>query len=477
VFRPKPSGFLWLFAHEARLLWRGSILLRTRKHVVVPLVGVAIVFQAAALAIAWSAQGQKLSEPVLVMIANLNLVFLTFLMLSRAMTSAIDVLYSRGDVDFLLASPIPPSRVLAVRMFGVAGSTAAPWLLLGGVLANGMCVFGDVWALAIYPVIMGLALFAAALAFAIVVILVGWAGPRVARTLAHTLALTIGVAIFLLGQLPRYLPKGAMAHIWRSFEPSAGNAHSLLWVPGRALLGQPAPLAATLGTFLLVFLAVLFGLAPKFASGAITAAAFTPDAGHPKKDQFGSRPLPASIAKNLILLKRFPGLITQTAYRSLTLVPVALILSGRVTIGPGIQIVVPLIVFLAGQLALFFGSAIIASEQAPEFYIAAPVQAGLAARANGAAAFYAAMIVIAVPLLALAARSSALLPVALPFTIAAAATNLALAQSYPIPLTRAEFGKSQKGTVFGLILGVAVSSAWALAAYLILTPYPFHFTN
>jgi len=473
MFRPKPSGFLWLFAHEARLLWRDSILLRTQKHVVVPLTAVFIVFQSAALAVAWMARGERLTPSIDVMIANLNLVFLLFLMLSRAMTSAIDVLYSRGDVDFLLASPIPPSRVLAVRMLGVAGATAAPWLLLGGVLANGLCLFGDYPALAIYPVIMGLALFAAALAFAIVVVLVGWTGPRVARTLAHTLALTIGVTIFLLGQLPRYLPKGAMGNVWRSFEPSAADAHSLLWVPGRALLGQPAPLIATLGSFGLVFLAVLFGLAPKFAAGAISAAAVTAKTGRAKKDQFGKRPLPASIAKNLRLLQRFPGLITQTVYRSLTLVPVALLLSGRVSIGAGITVVVPLIVFLAGQLSLFFGSAIIASEQAPEFFIAAPVPAGLGSRANGAAAFYAAMFVIAAPLLGLAARASPLLRVALPFAIAAAATNLALAQSYPIPLTRAEFGKSQKGTIFGLILGVAVSSIWAFAAYLVVTPELF----
>jgi len=475
MFRPKTAGFLWLFAHEARLLWRGSILLRTRKHVVVPLVAVALVFQSAALGVAWSVRGRDFSSPVLVMIANLNLVFLVFLMLSRAMTSAIDVLYSRGDVDFLLASPIPPSRVLAVRMLGVAGATAAPWLLLGGVLANALCVFGDFSALAIYPVIMGLALFSAALAFSIVVALVAWVTPRAARTIAHTLALTIGVAIFVLGQLPRYLPKGTMGHIWRGFEPSAANSHSLLWVPGRALLGQPAPLAATLGACVLVFLAVLFGLAPRFAAGAISAAS-APNAGsRAKKFRFGSRPLPAAIAKNLRLLTRFPGLVTQTVYRSLTLVPVAIILSGRVTMGVGVQVTVPLIVFLAGQLSLFFASALIASEQAPALFAAAPVPENLGPRANGAASFYAAMLVIAVPLLGLAARDSALLPVALPFSIAAAACNLALAQNYPIPLTRAEFGKSQKGTVFGLVLGVAVSSAWALAAYVVVTPEPFQF--
>ena len=53
------------------------------------------------------------------------------------------------------------------------------------------------------------------------------------------------------------------------------------------------------------------------------------------------------------------------------------------------------------------------------------------------------------------------------------ACNLALGFRLPIPLIRAQFGKAQKGTLLGLILGVAVSSAWALAAWLLVAPHPF----
>jgi ABC-2 type transport system permease protein len=472
----RPTGFLWLFAHEVRLLWRGSILVRTRRHVVVPIIAVGVIFQLVALAVAWATAHDPLSLPTQVMIANLNLFFLFFLMLSRAMTSAIDVLYSRGDVDFLLASPIPPSRVLAVRMLGVAAATASPWLLLGGVLANALAVFGHPAALAIYPMIFGLALIAAAVAFALVVVLVGSTGPRTARTISHTAALLVGVLIFALGQAPRYVPARAMAHLWQRFMPNAGDAASPLWVPARAMLGQPLPLAATLAACGLAFLIVLVTLSDKFATGAISAAAIAAG-GSPanRHSNFRPNPFAATMLKNLRLLLRFPGLLTQTVYRSLTLVPVVMILSGRVAIGAGPQIVVPLLVFLAGQLALFFCSVIIASDQCPDLFNAAPVPAGLAPRASAVAAFYATILIMALPLAGIMLREGNTLPIAIIGIAGAAISNLILAQNYPIPLTRPAFGKTQKGNILGLILGVALSATWAAAAYLLVTPHPFAF--
>jgi ABC-2 type transport system permease protein len=468
-----PTGFLWLFAHEARLLWRGSILVRTRRHVVAPLLLVAVVFQAVALAVAWAAMKAHFSAQILVMIANLNLVFLTFLMLSRAMTGAIDVLYSRGDVDFLLASPIPPSRVLAVRMLGIASSTASPWLLLGGVLANALVLFGDPAALAVYPMIFGLSLAATALAFALVVLLVGRLGPAQARTVAHAFALLIGVVIFALGQAPRFVPAQRMGHLWRAFMPDSHDLHSVLWLPGRAMLGAPFAMAATLGVFALIFLTVLLTLDETFASGAISAAAFgTRAASRQRRAKFWSEPFTALVLKNLRLLRRFPGLITQTVYRSLTLVPVVMILAGHVKIGSGPEIVVPLLVFLAGQLALFFGSILVGTDQAPELLLAAPVYAGVGRRASGTAALYATLLIMTLPVLGVLLRDGALVPAALVGISGAILTNLVFAERFPIPLVRAGFGKRQVGSVLGLVIGVAVSSAWAMGAYLMVAPHP-----
>jgi ABC-2 type transport system permease protein len=443
-----------------------------------PVIGVGVAFQAVALAIAWSAGRHAFSQAILILIANLNIIFLFFLMLSRAMTSAIDVLYSRGDVDFLLASPIPPYRVLAVRMIGVAASVSAPWLLLGGVVANGLAMFGHAQALAAYPVIAGIAALAAAVAFFLAVVLVARAGARRARALAHMLALAIGVVIFALGQAPRYVPAQDMLRLWHGLMPGAENAGSLLWWPGRAMLGQPVPLFVFAGVTLAAFCAVLALLGKSFASGVISAAAYAHGGAAPARSgDFRGTPFAATVGKNLFLLLRFPGLLTQTVYRSLTLVPVAMILTGRVAIGAGPGVVVPLIVFLSGQISLFFVSVIIGSEQAPDLLRAAPVTAALGSRAAQAAAGYGTLAVMALPVLGVLLREAAVLPVLMIFMAGAAISNLALGEKLPIPLLRPEFGKVRKGTILGLILGVAVSTAWSFAAWLVVTPHPFEFLS
>jgi ABC-2 type transport system permease protein len=470
------NGFLWLFSHEVRLLWRGSILVRTQRHVLVPVIAVGIVFQAVALALAWAAGRYALSQPVLFLIANLNIIFLFFLMLSRAMTSAIDVLYSRGDVDFLLASPIPPYRVLAVRMIGVAAAVSSPWMLLGGVMANGLAVFGHWQALAAYPVIATIAALATALAFILVVVLVTRVGARRARGLAHMLALVIGVAIFALGQAPRFVPARDLLVLWHGLMPGAEDGGSLLWWPGRAMLGQIMPLVACMGGTAAAFCVVLALLGKSFASGAISAAGYAHGgAARGRNGDFRRTAFAAATDKNLLLLLRFPGLLTQTVYRSLTLVPVAMILTGRVAIGAGPGVVVPLVVFLSGQLSLFFVSVIIGSEQAPDLLRSAPVSAASGSRAAQMAAGYGTLIVMALPLIGVLLRESAVLPVMLTFMAGAALSNLALGEKLPIPLLRPEFGKARTGTALGLILGVSVSSVWSFGAWVLVTPYAFGF--
>jgi ABC-2 type transport system permease protein len=470
-----PSSFFWLFGQEARIMWRGSLLVRSRRYVLIPVLLVALVFQGGALVLSALIVRQTLPLPELILIANLNLFFFSFLMLSRAMSAAVDVLYSRGDVDFLLASPMPPGRVLAVRMIGVGAAVAAPWVLLGGALANALALRGVFWALAIYPMLAALGLLASSLAFVIVVVLVARLGPGRARGIAHLLALATGVLIFALGQAPRFISPARMSAFWHLMMPE-GAASGLSWLPGRAMLGQPGPLLGFLLFTAAVFALVWRGLDGKFASGAIGAAAFRAGraggtAGRGRR--FRGEPFAAAAIKNLRLLARFPGLATQTVYRSLTLVPVLMILAGRVRIGGGPEVIAPLLVFLAGQLGLFFVSVITVGNQAADLAASAPVTPAAMRRAALVASAYAAMLVLAVPLLLVMLRRDVLLPPLLIGIAGVLVCNLALGIRYPIPLARAQFGKSQTGTMLGLLLGVSVSSVWAFAAWVAVAPHPF----
>jgi ABC-2 type transport system permease protein len=467
------GGFLWLLGHEIRLLWRGSLLVRSRRYVLAPVLVVALVFQGVASLLAGAIVRHPLPLPELILVANLNLFFFGFLMLSRAMTAAIEVLYSRGDVDFLLASPIRPGRVLAVRMIGVALSVAAPWLLLGGALANGLAMYGRTSALAIYPMLLAVGILVAAVAFALVVVLVGWAGPAVARRIAHMLALLMGVIIFALGQAPRFLPPAVMGGFWRAMMPGRDDG-ALQWIPGRAMLGELWPLLAFVAFCLMMFCLVWITLDGGFAAGSISAAAHRPgEAGRRHQGGFRKSPAAAVWVQNLRVLTRFPGLVTQTTYRSLTLVPVVMILGGRVQIGAGPQVVAPLLTFLAGQLALFFISVMVGGDQAPELAASAPVAAATLSRARLGGAVYATLLILLAPLALVAWREGPVLPVLLAGIAGVLLSNLVVGLRLPIPLIRAQFGKARTGTVLGLILGVGVSSFWAALVWLAVTPQPF----
>jgi ABC-2 type transport system permease protein len=467
------ARFLWLLGHEAVVLWRGSILVRTRKYVLVPVLLVALMFQGIALILAWQIIKHPIPRAEMVLVANLNLFFFGVLMLSRAMTAAIDVLYGRGDVDFLLASPIPPGRVLAVRMVGVAVSVASPWALLGGALANALAMFGNFWALAIYPMLLAQGLIVAALAFVLVVVLVGWVGPAVARRAGHILALVMGVFIFALGQAPRFLAPATLGRFWLAMMP-AGQGDGIKNLFARGLLGAPGPLLASIAVSVAGFALVWATLDKRFASGAITASAYRPPGTASRQSgAFRSHQFPAIFFKNLRLLARFPGVVSQTVYRSLTLVPVLMILSGKLRVGSGVEAVSPLIVFLAGQLALFFVSVMVGADESPELGASAPVAPARLRHAAVAAAAYATLLLMALPVLGVLWRAAPLLPVTLAGIAGVLASNLALGFRLPIPLIRADFGKAQSGTALGLLLGVGVSSVWAMAAWLLAAPHPF----
>jgi ABC-2 type transport system permease protein len=446
---------------------------RTHKYVVVPLILVGLGFQSVALVLAWAIVHHPIPRPEMLMAANINLFFFLALMLTRALTAAIDVLYSRGDVDFLLASPIEPGKVLAVRMLGVAASVAAPWLLLGGVLANALVVFHQFWALAIYPMLLGTGMVAAAVGFAVSVLLVGVIGPAAARRAGHTLALFLGVFIFALGQAPRYVAPEKMRVLWLSFMPGPRD-HGLIWMFGRGVLGEPWPLLVSLCFAAAAFLLVWATLDKRFANGVITASAYRP-AGTARRQRgaFRAAPGQAIFMKNLRLLVRFPGVVSQTVYRSLTLVPVVMILAGGIHVGGGDVVVVPLLVFLAGQLGLFFISVMVGSDDSPELAASAPVSTRLLKRAALGAAAYATVIIMALPVFGVAARAGGLLPVLGVGMAGVMCSNILLGFRFPIPLIRAAFGKSSTGTVMGLVLGVGMSTVWSLGAWLVVSPDPF----
>jgi hypothetical protein len=299
--------------------------------------------------------------------------------------------------------------------------------------------------------------------------------PQSTRRTGHTLALLTGVGIFIIGQLPRFMPQSELARFWASLLPGR-NGGGLAFLFARGLLGQFDALAASLAFALAGFCIVWFVLAKPFADGVITAAASRPRGrAAAQGGAFRGSPFAASLAKDMRLLSRFPGIVTQIVYRSLTLVPVALILTGHFHMGGtrnSMAATVPLLVFLAGQLGLFFISVLAGCETIPELAATAPVPPSTPQRAALAASAYATIFILVFPALAVLARAPFLLPVLVFGVSGVLFSNLLLGQKMPIPLVRANFGKSSTGTVLGLILGVSVSSVWSFIVWMAIAPNP-----
>lgn len=141
------------------------------------------------------------------------------------------------------------------------------------------------------------------------------------------------------------------------------------------------------------------------------------------------------------------------------------ILLGKVAIG--LPVTVPLLVFLAGQLGLFFISVLAQMNDMPALIASAPVAARAPRRAAYLVCAQTALAIIGLPVVAVLVKAPTLAPAMLLGIGAALASNLWLGRRLPIPLSRAAFGKTQIGTLLGLVLGVSISAGWALAAWLV----------
>jgi ABC-2 type transport system permease protein len=448
-----------LLALDLLLLWRGSILLRTRRHVWVPLIVTLVLFQAGAYAVAGLILRHPIDRPEMLLAANINLVLLAALMLSRAITTVVDMLYARADADFLFSTPAPAAAILASRMISAALAVAAPWVMMAGMLGIGLALHGALWGLAAAPMLLAIGGLAAALAFALVLALVGRVPPQTARRAGHSVALFLGLGIFLLGQAPRLLPAREVAAFWAALLPVPGRPASWL---AAGLLGAPLPwvtgLAGLSGATLLLWAL----LARRFSAAALTAATHR-SAAPQAPSGFPAGPARALLARNRRLIWRFPGLLSQTIYRALALVALGFLLAH-----PGLHgaAVAPLLCFVTGQLAMFFIAILRAGEDAPGLLASAPIGAPTARLCAMAAAGAACLIVIALPAAATLTRMPWL---ALPVLAAGAGallSALSLGYRMPMPVTRAAFGKPPVGTLLGLVLGTAAASFWAGLAWL-----------
>ncbi|MGH6952231.1 MAG: hypothetical protein ACREH4_15320, partial [Vitreimonas sp.] len=246
----RPGGVLWLLRHELRLGWRRWST-ATRKR------GIGtIVFYVLAAAFLlfggyWAARFLSyvppLLEPGVLTILGLVLAFMFSFMVSSALMLIVEAIYQRGDLDLLLASPVPVWRLLLVRMAAISINVALFYVVLLGAVFIYLPLFGAWHWMALMPSVLALAMLATGAALLLARIMFQLFGPKRTRVIAQIAAGLIGAGFFLAFQSQNFMPSEQRAQVWIDLmaraTPILGDASSVLSLPARAALGQPQAFA------------------------------------------------------------------------------------------------------------------------------------------------------------------------------------------------------------------------------------------
>lgn len=379
-----PGGWIWLLRHELRLSWRGM----GGKRLWILLLGGGFIWICLHLAI-WAAMrgisavagtGGGLPPTATVIAGGVFWVFVS-IMLSQTVAHAVTALFDRGDLDLLLSSPLTSRTIFIVRGLGIAiAATALPMFILSPLAHVGVFV-GRPGMLAVYPVVIAVALACAAVGMAVTMWLVKMLGARRAKVAAQIFAALTGAGFFLLSQAQTMLSRSSREAIvaWfrAAIEPGGPlSSESMMWMPVRAMQGELLPLLAVIAIAVAAFWIVVNLAHRRFVSGSQESViggrsgTTVKAAGIAHPPAFNTGLVRVVIGKEWKLLIRDPQIISQTLLQLLYLIPLMfvgfrsdrnawLIIPGFVMIGS----------MLAGNLAWLT----IAAEDAPELVGIAPV--------------------------------------------------------------------------------------------------------
>lgn len=479
-----PGGVLFLLAHEMRISWR-AWQTATKRSGAGRIVLLAIIALSLGFGGFWAAKGLSLVDPVphpLVLgIIGAVLAVLLTLMVSQALMLITEALYQRGDLDLLLASPVPPWRVLIVRMGAIALNVAAFYLILLGAVFVWLPLFGGWKWMGFVPSVLGYALLGTALGLVVARGLFQLIGPRSTRVAAQILAALIGAFFFLAGQGQNFVPMDERAALFQSIGATLartlGDPHSLISLPARAALGEPLALTIWLGVCLGVYGLAVWWFARRFAHNAAAIAGL----GARRRADTRTYDTRGGLTRSLLrkewrLLWRDPLLLSQILLQLVYLLPLFFIFGrqlgdesfGRASIAFFSGGFVLLSAMLASSLAWLTVSA----EDAPDLIAAAPVSRDAIENAKALAAGAPVAALMLLPVLGAAYISPmAALWLAIGIGMSIASSCL-IAIWHQAPGSRKDFRRRARGSL-GVNLGRGfVVMGWSVATGVSVAGWP-----
>lgn len=477
----RPGSARWLLRHEVRMFWYTTLSSKNGKD---PrgfhwkLGAIWLVLWLLMHAGAWFVVG-KLSGgdgelPRQLVLAATVLLVATFLfMLSSALKHSVEVLFDRGDMDLLLSSPLPSRSIFTVRLAGVVLGVASIYLFFLAPLAHVGVLQGNPRWLALYPVLLGMAAIASAAAMLLTLALVRWLGARRTRVVAQVLGALAGALLFILSQLPNLAvqtgeSEGILVRAARSSESIGMD--SLVWLPGRALLGDPLAAAAVGIVALLAFALTVTLTHRSFTRGLQLAGSVATTSKRPPgalRFRFNKGLASTLIRKEWRLILRDPQLISQVLLQLLYLIPVLFLVfkkDGAQTLAVGTGLTM-----LCGSLSSSLTWIVLLSEDAPDLLQSSPANARTVRRAKLAAAIGPVMALVCVPVLWLTWRApvSGLLAA---FTICGVAVGASLIVMWTgKPGERSALARRGQGNGVSAIFELGHLFGWGALAFML--PY------
>jgi ABC-2 type transport system permease protein len=475
----RPGSTLWLLRNELRLGVRSLGSSRGGGPVRV-FIGLGIAFAVlatlAGVPLGLGARYLPAEPPPAVALALLwGFVAVFALMLSQALAAAVNALFTRGDLDLLLSSPLDGRTVLAVRGVGIAANP----LLIYGALAVAVVVpaaaMGRPQFLAVLLVLLALTMLATSAGIGLALGLFALIGPRATRTLGQVLAAAVGASVFLFGQAQRFNRRAGANALqallaWATPE-RFGPASPLSW-PARAVWGAPAPLLGLLVVSGAVFALTLAGLGRRFAANAAVSAGISeaaPARGgtRPARARFARSALGAVVRKELRLLARDPALLSQVGLRVLYLLPLCFVLVRSARFGESGYLAsgVALVSVVAAQVAGSLAWITVSAEDAPDLLASSP--------AGGERARYAKLLAALIPLAVIMVAPLLGLVVLAPWAGVVATIGVAVSSAsaglvnlwFEKPASRSNF-RRRGGSIVTSLAEIALGLGWGVACAL-----------
>ena len=476
------TALSWFARHEIRLAWREWLAMMTgsrarRKRAVIALVAFAVFLHLPAYAVIGrfaDLQAPLGKQELIVITASIFLAWA--LMLSQAIESVTRVFYARADLDLIMSSPANLANVFSIRIAAIALSVTGMALLLSTPFVDVLVIGGGARWLLAFGVVIAIGLTAAAVAIAITVFLFRLIGPSRTRLVAQIVSAVIGAGFVIALQVAAILSYGTLSRFAvLTSDAAAAYAPALdspLWWPARAAIGDGELLSWLVAGGLLLLGAVMAMLSPRFADTVVSVAATArPVRRGPRATAFrsGSRQQ-ALRAKEFLLLRRDPWLLSQSLMQLLYLVPPALMLWRSFSeSSSGIVLITPVIVMAAGQLAGGLAWLTISGEDAADLVATAPLPPSSVIRAKVEVVLLSISAIFAPLIAALAFASVTQAIITALGVIVATISAGAIQLWFRVQAKRSQFRRRQTSSRLATFAEAFCSIGWAATAALAVT--------